>query len=49
MQEEECERCGNKNNRMAIITYGGVEQETICTGCFNEEMAERYEIPCRDG
>ena len=44
MEENKCERCGKASYGMTAITYGDDDQETICTDCFNEEMAEYYGI-----
>lgn len=44
MKDNICERCGKASHGMTILTHGDNEQETICTDCFNKEMAEYYEI-----
>lgn len=44
MAEKKCERCGKVSHGMTILTYCEKEHETICTDCYNDEMAEYYEI-----
>lgn len=44
MQDNICERCGKVSYGMTILTHSNNEQETICTDCFNKEMAEYYGI-----
>ena len=44
MEDNKCERCGKAKHGMIILTHSDNEQETICTDCFNKEMADYYDI-----
>jgi hypothetical protein len=44
MEDNRCERCGKASFGMTILTHCNNEQETICTDCFNKEMAEFYGV-----
>ena len=44
MQDNICGRCGKPSYGMTVLSHGNNEQETICTDCYNKEMAEYYGI-----
>ena len=44
MEKGICERCGKPGFGMTVLTYRNNNQETICTDCYNKEMAEYYGI-----